>query len=605
VSLPPAYERLLARAEAWRAARGGKARVKVGMGSCGLAAGAAEVLTAARAALARYGIDGVVEPVGCLGACTWEVIVEVESPGGPSVTYTGVTPDKVACIVEAQLVRGQVPASGGAGADLRHFLDGQTRVCLARCGVIDPECLEDAVAAGGYLALARALNRMGPEDVIEQVRVSGLRGRSGGGFPVWKKWHLARRRSPSVKYVICNGDEGDPGIFVSRVLFEGDPHAVLEGMALCAYAVGAEEGFINIRAGNSLALKRMRLAVSQAEENGLLGRGILGTRFNFTVRIVETCETYVAGEETALIASLEGKRSVPRQRPPHPVERGLDGCPTVVHNPETLANVPRILEHGGAWFGAMGTPGNTGTKVFTLTGRINRPGLAEVPLGSRIADVIAGVGGGASGSRIKAVHLGGPSGGCLPADLLHLPLDYDTPRAYGAPIGSGEVAVLSDEDCVVYLVKLVVGFAASASCGKCTPCREGLPRMLTLLERIVEGRGKEQYLDELRQLACLLKDTALCGLGRDAPNVVLSSLAYFPEEYARHIGQRVCPADVCPQLRRIEIDAGRCHGCGLCARACPAGCITGQSKEPHKIDTRACIRCGACARICPRQAITA
>lgn len=383
MSLPPAYNRLLARAEAWRASTEGKVRVRVGMGSCGLASGAAGVLEAARAALVRLGIDGTVQPVGCVGACAWEVIMEVTRPGGEAVTYTDVVAEKVPSILEAHLIHRRVPEPQDRDNGFRHFLAGQTRVCLARCGVVNPERIEDTLAAGGYAVLARVLHGMHPEDVIEQVEVSGLRGRGGGGFPVGKKWRLARRKAHTPKFVICNGDEGDPGVFVSRVLFESDPHAVLEGMAICAYAVGAGEGFINIRAENALALKRMRLAVGQAEACGLLGRNILGTGFCFTVRVVETCGTFVAGEETALIASLQGERSVPRQRPPYPAERGLDGRPTVVHNPETLANVPQILRRGGAWYATLGSEGNTGTKVFTLAGRVNRPGLVEVPLGTR------------------------------------------------------------------------------------------------------------------------------------------------------------------------------------------------------------------------------
>ncbi|MDI3279811.1 MAG: NADH-ubiquinone oxidoreductase-F iron-sulfur binding region domain-containing protein [Bacillota bacterium] len=576
-------------------------RILIGLGSCGLAAGGEEVRSAFLAALRRLGLEAEVRPTGCLGLCHQEVLVEVRLPGLPPAFYARVTPEKAERIAEEHLGRGRVVEEwllpgGEAGGE---FLQGQTRICLRNCGRIDPEDLDEALGAGCYLALGKALREMKPEEVVAEVRRSGLRGRGGAGFPTWRKWEEVRRAPGPEKYVICNGDEGDPGVFINRTLLEGDPHSVLEGMAIAAYAVGAATGYLYVRTEYPLAIRRLRRAIEQAEARGLLGRDILGSGFHFSVQVVEGNGAFVCGEETALIASLQGERGVPRPRPPYPSTAGLWGKPTVVNNVETLAAVAPIIQRGGSWYAGFGQGESRGTKVFALSGEVERPGLVEVPLGLPLRRLIYELGGGIrEGRSLKAVLIGGPSGGCLPPGLLDTSMDYEALERVGAMIGSGDVVALDERHCLPDLARFIAEFAAAESCGNCLPCREGLHQLLALLDRIVRGEAEEGALEELQALAELVRDTSLCGLGRTAPNVVLSTLRYFRAEYEAHVLEKRCPANACPHLRSFYIVPERCRGCARCVGACPRGCISGQPGQPYRIDSGRCIRCGECQRAC-------
>ena len=488
--------------------------------------------------------------------------------------------------------------------DKASFFRGQTRVALKNCGVIDPECIDEYLAVDGYLALEKCLTEMTPEGVIGVIKDSGLRGRGGGGFPTGLKWELTRKAAGEKKYVICNADEGDPGAFMDRSVLEGDPHAVLEAMMIAGYAIGADEGVLYVRAEYPLAVQRLRTAISQAEEYGLIGDKILGTDFNFHFDLRLGSGAFVCGEETALIASIEGYRGEPRQRPPFPAQKGLFDESTLINNVETFANVTRIILNGAEWFSAMGINRSKGTKVFALGGKINNTGLVEIPMGLPLRDIIYKIGGGIpNDKKFKAAQTGGPSGGCIPAELIDTPIDYDNLQAIGTMIGSGGLIVMDEDTCMVDIAKFFLEFTADESCGKCTPCRVGTKRMLEILTRITKGQGEEGDVEKLQRLAAVIQDTALCGLGQTAPNPVLSTIRYFRSEYDSHIIDKICPAGSCVDLLRYSIKEDICRGCGLCFKGCPVGAITGERKKPHEIHQDKCIKCGACIANCPFKAI--
>ncbi|MGB4428672.1 MAG: NADH-ubiquinone oxidoreductase-F iron-sulfur binding region domain-containing protein, partial [Thermacetogeniaceae bacterium] len=487
------------------------------------------------------------------------------------------------------------------------FMEGQKRVALRNCGIINPENLQDYVDQGGYQALKRVVSEMTPIDVISEIKESGLRGRGGAGFPTWFKWDATRRTPGDIKYIICNADEGDPGAFMDRSLLEGDPHSVLEGMAIAGYAVGANQGFIYCRAEYPLAIRRAELAIKQAEERGILGKNIFGSGFDFEISIKQGAGAFVCGEETALIASLEGERGMPRIKPPFPVQAGYWGKPTNINNVETYANVPWILANGGKAFSALGTEKSPGTKVFALAGKIKQGGLIEVPMGLTLREVIFNIGGGIKGDKkIKAVQLGGPSGGCIPEELLDTPVDYESINQTGAIMGSGGMVVMDETTCMVDIARFFLEFTQSESCGKCVQCRIGTKRMLEILERICDGEGQEGDIELLEEIALKVREGSLCGLGQSAPNPVLTTIRYFRDEYETHIKDKKCPAKQCKALISFRINPEKCRGCGRCARKCPAKCITGEKKKPHEIDQELCLKCGSCLEACPSkyQAVT-
>ncbi|SJZ38241.1 NADH-quinone oxidoreductase subunit NuoF [Selenihalanaerobacter shriftii] len=479
----------------------------------------------------------------------------------------------------------------------------QRRIALANCGRIDPERIEEYIVAGGYEALGKALTEMTSQEVIDEVKEAGLRGRGGGGFPTGLKWQSAHDAEGDKKYIVCNADEGDPGAFMDRSILEGDPHRVLEGMVIAGYAVGSDEGYIYARAEYPLAIKRLKKAIAQAREHGLLGENLFGTDFSFDVHIKAGAGAFVCGEETALMASIEGRRGMPEPRPPYPTEKGLWGNPTNINNVETYANVSTIIEEGAKEFKSVGTENSKGTKVFALAGKINNTGLVEVPMGITMKEVIYDIGGGIPNDKeFKAVQIGGPSGGCLPEEKTDLPIDYDSLVEVGAMMGSGGLIVMDEDTCMVDVARFFLNFTVSESCGKCTPCSEGTKRMLDILERIAEGKGKAEDLDELKNLGETIKDTALCGLGQTAPNPVLSTLNYFKGEYEAHVEDRECPAGVCKSLIEYDI-TDECTGCTSCVDVCPVDAISGEAKEEHTIDKSECTKCGTCIDVCPVDAI--
>ncbi len=589
-----------------------RAHVLVCGGTGCKSAGSKEVQLEFAKQLEQKGLSDEVMVVetGCHGFCEHGPLVIVYPEG---TFYCRVKPEDVEEIVENHLFKGRIVERLLYHEPLTHeqipsyseinFYKKQKRLVLENCGAINPEQIEEYIAIGGYEALAKAITQMTPQEVIDEVKKSGLRGRGGGGFPTGMKWQFAANSVNDKKYVICNADEGDPGAFMDRSVLEGDPHKVLEGMAVCGYAIGADEGYIYVRAEYPLAIKRLKIAIEQAEQMGLLGKNIFGTKFNFKIHIKEGAGAFVCGEETALMASIEGRRGMPRPRPPFPAVSGLWGKPTNINNVETFANVASIITKGADWYGSFGTEKSKGTKVFALTGKINNTGLAEVPMGITMREIIFDIGGGiTNGKKFKAVQIGGPSGGCLPESMLDLSVDYDSLISVGAMMGSGGLVVMDEDTCMVDVAKFFLNFTQSESCGKCTPCREGTKRMLEILTRITEGQGREGDIELLEELASNIKETALCGLGQTAPNPVLSTLKYFRDEYEAHIKEKRCPAGVCEKLANYRITE-LCKGCGLCARQCPVQAISGQQRSQHVIDTTKCIKCGACMAACPFKAI--
>ncbi|MCI9510593.1 MAG: NADH-quinone oxidoreductase subunit NuoF [Angelakisella sp.] len=570
--------------------------------------GSARIITAFEKELVTAGLEKEIKIIktGCFGLCALGPIVVVYPEGA---FYSQVKPEDVPEIVEEHLLKGRIVKrllySETVQEDTvkslgeTQFYKKQMRVALKNCGVIDPENINEYIAYDGYMALGKALTEMTPEQVVQCILDSGLRGRGGGGFPTGRKWAFAAAQPKGVKYVCCNADEGDPGAFMDRSVLEGDPHVVLEAMAIAGYAIGAQQGYIYVRAEYPIAVKRLQVAIGQARELGLLGKNILGTGFDFDIDIRLGAGAFVCGEETALMTSIEGRRGEPRPRPPFPAVKGLFGKPTILNNVETYANVPQIILKGAEWFSSIGTEKSKGTKVFALGGKIHNTGLVEVPMGTTLREIVEEIGGGIpNGKKFKAAQTGGPSGGCIPAQYLDIPVDYDNLIEIGSMMGSGGLIVMDEDTCMVDIAKFFLEFTVDESCGKCTPCRIGTKRLYELLDKITKGKATMEDLDKLETLCYHIKENALCGLGQTAPNPVLSTLKYFRDEYIAHIQEKRCPAGVCKSLLTIQILPDKCKGCTLCARNCPTGAITGKVKEAHVIDPEKCVKCGVCIEKC-------
>lgn len=589
-----------------------KKQVLVCAGTGCVSSGANKIIDILNQEITRQGLtDQVVTvPTGCHGFCEQGPTLIIE----PAKTlYTLVKPEDIPEIIETEFVKGERverllyldPLTGKHATTFAdtNFFAKQNRIVLKNCGFIDPTKIEEYVANDGYKGLANAL-KMTPDEVVEEVKQSGLRGRGGAGFLTGLKWSFCKDAPGDKKYIICNADEGDPGAFMDRGVLEGDPHSVIEGMLIGAYGIGADEGYVYCRAEYPLAIKHLEIAIQQAEEAGYLGENILGSGFNFHLKIRAGAGAFVCGEETALMASIEGKRGMPRVRPPFPAQSGLWGKPTNINNVETWSNVPHILRHGADWYAQNGTEKSKGTKIFALTGKVNNTGLVEVPMGMTLREIIFDIGGGIqNGKKFKAVQIGGPSGGCLPESMLDLPVDYDTLTKAGAMVGSGGLVVMDETTCMVDIARFFLNFSQSESCGKCTPCREGNKRMWEILDRITRGEGDVEDLDKLEQLAYTVKETSLCGLGQNAPNPILATLKYFRDEFEAHIRDKKCVAGVCSELLTYAIDKDQCKKCGLCSKNCPANCIIGDKNTPYEINAEACIRCGTCLDKCKFNAV--
>ena len=566
--------------------------------------------------LTAHGLADEIKVVqtGCFGLCALGPIMIVYPEG---TFYSRVTEEDVTEIVEEHLLKGRVvdhlvynePAPGNAKHEVASLSDTgfyktQMRVALRNCGVINPEDIEEYIGMDGYQALGKVLTSMTPQEVIDLMKASGLRGRGGAGFPTGMKWQFAANNACDTKYVICNADEGDPGAFMDRSVLEGDPHAVLEAMAIAGYAIGAHHGYIYVRAEYPIAVKRLEIAIRQAREYGMLGKDIFGSGFDFDIDIRLGAGAFVCGEETALITSIEGNRGEPRNKPPFPANKGLFQQPTIINNVETLANIPQIIVKGPEWFASMGTETSKGTKVFALGGKIVNTGLVEIPMGTTLREILFDIGGGIpNGKKFKAAQTGGPSGGCIPAQHLDTPIDYENLKAIGSMMGSGGLIVMDEDNCMVDVARFFLEFTVDESCGKCTPCRIGTRRLLEMLNKITEGKATLEVLDKMEELCLYIQKNALCALGQTAPNPVLSTLKYFRDEYEAHVVEKRCPAGVCKKLLRYEIVEDKCKGCTACARKCPVGAISGAVKTPHKIDPQKCIKCGACMDTCKFGAI--
>jgi len=622
-------EKIRSRTAALRREKMSRPAIFVGTGTCGLGAGAGKTLAAVKEYVEKNKVDADVVEVACIGLCTAEPMVDVQLPGRARVCFGKVTADKVAGLLESSLA-GKIPFDlvtyqfrtpgveaweGVLFQDQHPFFAPQTRRVLVNCGTINPDSIDEYIARGGYAALSKVLKSHTPPEVCDLVEKSGLRGRGGAGFPPGKKWKFAAKEPGDHKYLICNADEGDPGAFMNRAEIEGDPHRLLEGMAIAAYAIGCHKAYIYIRAEYPLAVRRLFQAIDQAKAYGLLGENILDSGFSLEIVMKQGAGAFVCGEETALMHSIEGRRGMPRPRPPYPAVKGRFGKPSVVNNVETLFNVPAIIANGVDWFRQVGTEASKGTKVFALSGKVTRTGLVEIAYGTSMRQIVLDVGGGPpNGKAFKAVQIGGPSGGCVPAEHLDTSIDYESLKKLGAIMGSGGLVVMDEDTCMVDVAKYFMEFIQRESCGKCIPCREGTRRMLEILERISQGRRSEKGVDALQRfqgvmylqrLASVIKDSSLCGLGQSAPNPVLSTLRYFRDEYDAHIYERRCPAGECKELLSYTVDQDACKGCGVCIKSCPSDAIVGSLKQPHSILQEKCIACGTCVDTCRFGAINA
>lgn len=597
----------------------------IGMGTCGLASGADKVKTAIENELKAKNIVAEIIPTGCIGLCAREPIVDIKMPGKDRISYCEVSPKDIPALIDTHIIKGGIydkkllGSFGNSSAKIPNinetpFFRKQMKIVLENCGVINPNSIDEYIAAGGFKAMDKAIRLMSPEDVVKEIKESGLKGRGGGGFLTGLKWEIAQKKVADQKYIVCNADEGDPGAFMDRSVLESDPYRVIEGMLIGAYAIGASMGHIYCRAEYPLAIERLTRAIQKCKEYGLLGKNILNSDFDFDLKIKKGAGAFVCGEETALIASIEGKRGMPRPRPPYPSDAGLWGKPTVINNVETFANVSAIINRGSQWFSSIGTKNSKGTKVFALSGKIKNSGLVEVPMGIKLKDVVFDIGGGIpNNKKFKAVQIGGPSGGCLPMEVMETEVDYDSLRSIGAMMGSGGFVVMDEDTCMVDVAKYFLTFIQNESCGKCVPCREGTKRMLEIIERIPVSYNhtKIQYeplqrfkgIMHLQRLAEVIKDTSLCGLGQSAPNPVLSGLRYFRDEYEEHLYERKCKAKVCKDILTFTIDPEVCTGCGLCAKKCPTEAIFGEKRQPHQIIEVKCSKCGMCFETCRLDAV--